>query len=76
MSNKPEHVLNLLYDKVFESEQKLARYKAEGWDECTEEEQARLDDWKLLYDAVDAGLLGKLKADRGALTSQMAGVSA
>ncbi len=62
MGAKPEHILNLLYTKVFESEQKLARYKDEGWTECVEEEQGRLDDWKLLYDAVDAGLLDDLRA--------------
>lgn len=75
MSDKPEHVLNLVYAELLKSERNLAHYKDEGWDECVEEEQSRLDDWKLLYDAVDGGLLADLKAASEALKSQLAVVS-
>lgn len=72
MSDRPQHVLNVLYDETFKSEQKLARYTAEGWEECVEEEQKRLNHWKLLYDAVDGGLLDDLAAAAEALESRMA----
>lgn len=76
MSDKPEYILNLLYAEIFKSEQNLARFTSEGWTECVEEEQARLDNWKLLYDAVDQGLLDKLREDFGAALSWMTAVPA
>lgn len=76
MSDKPDHILNLLYDKLLESERNLARFKAEGWVECVEAEERRLDDLRLLYDAVDQGLLDKLREDFGAALSWIMAVAA
>lgn len=72
MSGKPEHVLNLLYAETLKSEQRLARFESEGWTECIEEEQKRLSHWKLLYDAVDGGLLDGLESAFEALKPPMA----
>lgn len=76
MNEKYEHILTLLDAQITKAKRDLDSFKRQGWVECVEEEQERLTEWELLYDAVDQGLLDAAKADFGAVLLAIAGVPA
>jgi hypothetical protein len=76
MNERYEHILSTIDLQIDIAERDVIRYKHNGWDDLLPEAQERVAEWKLLYDAVDQGLIDALKADFGAVLLSLAGVPA
>lgn len=63
MSERYEHMLSVIEQQICAEAFKAAQHEGQGWADIVAEDNARCDDWKVLYDAIGEGLLDRLKAE-------------
>lgn len=62
-AEKYEHMLSVAEAQICTEAFKAAQHEGQGWADIVAEDNARCDDWKVLYDAISEGLMDRLKAE-------------